>query len=615
MTGPPGPRQTRGQPARPRRRPHVRLVKVWVSVVGTVVGALAITWGVHHLQSLRETDLADASGSVTQAFLAGATSGAPPVRFVDVASELGIGMRHGAGARRRRLPEDTGSGLAFGDVDGDGAFDLYVVNVPGSDGEGGSNRLYLSRAGRFLDVTEEAGVGDPGGFGMGAYFADFDGDADVDLLVTNRGPNRLYENLGDGTFRDVAEAAGVADPSWSTGAAIGDYDRDGHLDFYVCNYVDYDDDGLGPDVISRQPGGGPGVPFTLNPSSFDPQPNRLYRNRGDGTFEEVAEACGVQDSQGRSLGATFCDLDGDGWLDLYVSNDVSPNRLFRNRGGDERPARPVRFIDLSTITGTADPRGSMGLSVGEIGWMEGKCDGLPDLFITHWVAQENALYQSVQRPRGAFEYRDRTRQYALGEISLDRVGWGCALVDIDLDGRVDVAVANGSTLEEKGNPLLLRAESMFLFWNDGRRFHDLAQAAGPDCARPRNGRGLAACDFDADGDVDFAISENRGPVSLLRNLTPRENLSLTVRLDGPATACFGARIELLVGDTAQYRWHGADVSYLSGHAPEHVFGLGKEPRARRLRVRWADGAASELDDVPAGRVRVPHPGTAPRGVR
>lgn len=574
-----------------------------------------LAWGAYRLQSLRETDLADASGSVTQSFLAGAETGAPPIRFVDVASELGIEMRHASGVRQRSLPEDTGSGLAFGDVDGDGAFDLYVVNMPGAGGEIASNRLFLSRGGTFLDVTDEAGVGDPDGFGMGASFADFDGDGDVDLLVTNRGPNRLYENLGDGTFRDVAERAGVADPLWSTGTAIGDYDRDGDLDFYVCNYVDYDDGGLGPDVLARQPGGGLGVPFTLNPSSFDPQPNRLYRNRGDGTFEEVGQTCGVQDPQGRSLGATFCDLDGDGWLDLYVNNDVSPNRLFRNRGGDDGPSRPVRFIDLSTITGTADPRGSMGLSVGEVGWMEGKCDGLPDLFITHWVAQENALYQSVQRPRGAFEYRDRTRQYALGEISLDRVGWGCAFVDVDLDGRLDIAVANGSTLEEKSDPLRLRAESMFLFWNDGRRFHDLAAAAGANYARPRNGRGLAACDFDADGDVDLAVSENRGPLCLLRNETPRTQLSLAVRLDGPATACFGARVELVVGEVAQYRWQGADVSFLSGHAPEHVFGLGLQPRARKLRVRWADGAASELDDVPAGRVRVAHPGGAPRGVR
>jgi hypothetical protein len=239
--------------------------------------------------------------------------------------------------------------------------------------------------------------------------------------------------------------------------------------------------------------------------------------------------------------------------------------------------------------------------------MSGNTDGLPDLFLTNWIAQEDCLYQSVRCPGGLVEYRDKTRLYRLGEITLDTVGWGCAFADLDLDGRLDLAVANGSTLEHRDDPSRLMAEPLFLFWNDGRHFQDAAPGAGDAASAKHCARGLAAADYDRDGDVDLAVSVNRGRLLLLRNDTHRTHPSLTVALRGRAAACFGARVEVLAAGRRQVRWWGADVSYLSMHAPDLVFGLGTARSAESVRVLWADGKESELRSVAAGTVEVVHP--------
>jgi len=602
-------------PGAPRKRSR-RTRGIWIALLSTGLGiALLFVFAVWQ-QGERETDLADPRAGVTSVFKTSENVALPAIRFDEVASAMGIEMLHGPGPRSRALPEDTGSGLAWGDYDGDGDWDLYLVNMPGTaspaDGSSGAeaaNRLFRNDGGKFVDVTSSAGVADVEGVGMGASFADYDGDGDVDLYVTNRGKNRLYRNRGDGRFDEVAEQAGVADPLWSLGVAWGDFDRDGWLDLYVCNYLEFDDSGMGADVRATELeiiAGAHTVPFTLNPSSFDPQPNRLYRNLGDGRFEEIAASAGVDDPRGRSMAATFVDLDGDGWLDLYVNNDVSSNRLYLNRLGELEDAVAPAFEDRSTRTGTADARGSMGLSVIELGGMLGEADGLPDLFVTHWIAQENAFYMSL-RPEGQdLEYRDRIRQLHLGEISIDRVGWGSAMVDLDLDGRFDIAVANGSTQERADDPLQLIAEPLFLFWNDGSRFHDVAPGAGEAAANSHWARGLAAADFDGDGDVDLAVAINRGAPLLLRNETQTDNRSLRIRLLGTDAVRFGARVEVRVAGKRQIRWWGADVSYLSGHAPELVFGLGPNASAEQVLVHWADGNEDSLHDVSAGVLDVAH---------
>ncbi len=584
---------------------------LWWWGVTITAGTLALAVLVWWIDRLRDTDRSDARVDVSSSFKAEAVAHETPVRFTDVTVPSGLGTPGPPPLRHRALPEDNGSGLAWGDFDGDGRFDLYLIRHPGIVRDPGEaprgNRLFHNNGdGTFTDVTEHAGVADPGGFGMGATWVDFDADGRPDLYVTNRGPNRLYRNNGDGTFVDVAACAGVADPGWGAGVAWGDFDRDGQVDLYVCNYVNYDSDGQEPAVTAANSGESYEAPYTLNPNSYDPQPNRLFRNRGDGTFEDVTARCGVADADGRSLAATFVDLDGDAWLDLFVTNDVSRDRLYHNAGPGAGGSGPVVFVDYSAVTGTADARGSMGISVGEIGDLDGHADGLPDLFITHWTTQENGLYQSLVGAAGKIEYRDKARPFRLGEISIDNVGWGCALTDLDRDGRVDLAVANGSTLEQNDHPLLLKPEPMFLFVNDDHGFLDVAPLAGAATARAYNARGLAVADFDGDGDVDIAISTNEGEVRLLRNDTRTENRALDLRLRGPAASCFGARIDVWAAGRRQTRWWGADVSYLSMHAPQIIVGLGNATKADRVSVQWVDGSVSVSENVPAGLVTIDH---------
>ncbi len=593
------PSAVRPGPSKRKRRIHASLLWMILAVVVLSVGGVWLERG-------RNTDLIDGKDSVTSAFT-GVEYTDSPIRYADVSAEVGLEFQHGPGKRRRLLPEDTGSGLAWGDYDGDGDWDLYVANFPGAKaGESAHNALFQNNAGHFLEVALQAGVADAEGFGMGAGFADYDDDGDLDLFVTNDGPNRLFQNQGDGTFVDVAQEAGVRGDEWSCGFAWGDVDRDGDLDLYVCNYLQYEvslDEAASAGATQF---GAASVPFTLNPNAFDPAPNELYLNTGSGTFVESAEALRVDNPQGRSLAVTLCDLDGDGWLDLYINNDVSTNRLYRNLSGRQRPdgSTPLGFEDVSPVTGTADPRGSMGLSLAEMGAMEGKYDGLPDLFITHWIAQENALYQSLRYPGGRFEYRDKTRQRRLGEIALDQVGWGCALIDMDLDGQLDVVVNNGSTLEENDDASRLQAQPMFLFHAQGGLFQEVSQTAGPACVEKRWGRGLAAADYDGDGDVDLALLDNRHGVVLLRNDTEQEHGFLKVRLEGPAAKVFGAAVEVVTPSGPQKRWMGADVSYLSMHAPELVFGLGSHSQVAEVRVLWADNTEQRLQNVEPGLLRV-----------
>ncbi len=252
----------------------------------------------------------------------------------------------------------------------------------------------------------------------------------------------------------------------------------------------------------------------------------------------------------------------------------------------------------------------MGLSVGETGSMNHNWDGLPDLFITHWVAQENALYQS--QAGGDILFQDKTRQFGLGEVSLHAVGWGSAFVDLDLDGREEIVVANGSTIESKSDRLQLLAQSPFLFWNEGSRYVNVASRAGPCWSERYSARGLAIADFDDDGDPDIAVSVNGGRPLLLRNDTPHKHQWLKIRLRGPATAIFGARVEIRAGHARQIRWQCGDASYLSMHADELIFGLGNLDSVDQIEVRWADGRVSQLRDVRSGRLTIDHPGLANR---
>jgi hypothetical protein len=524
----------------------------------------------------------------------------PELRFTNAAAEAGLDFRHFPAARTTQLPEDMGSGAAWGDYDGDGDWDLYLCDIAhalGAAAPVGGNRLYRNDgAGAFMDVTAASGVGFQG-LGMAAAWADFDRDGLLDLVTTAFGPLTLYRNNGDGTFREVSHEAGLGgfEGFW-TGASWADYDGDGHDDLYVCGYVRYD---FRPDLAGRESNQyAQSIPFTLNPSSYEPVRNLLFHNRGDGTFEEVAVRAGVANPGGRSLSASWTDLDLDGRPDLYVANDVSDNALFRNRGDGT-------FEDLSYSARAADYRGAMGLAVGDF-----DNDGDSDLFVTHWIAQENGLLWNLLRaaePRkagAALEFTDVADMLGLGQVSLNDVGWGTSFADLDLDGRLDLFVANGSTFEDAADPKRLRPMRSRVFWqkDPSAGFFDVSAEAGPALQSDRVARGAAFADYDEDGDIDILVVHHQAAPWLLRNdSAPGQWLKVRVECGAGGFACFGATVEIETGALRQRREIGAQSSYLSQNAPEAHFGLGSAERVDVVRVRLPGGVERLFENVDANQ--------------
>ena len=528
---------------------------------------------------------------------------APRVTFTDATAAAGVEFRHFPGRRTTQLPEDMGSGAAWHDYDGDGWLDLYVVNQAGPlelspdeiEASPAHAALFRNRGdGTFEDVSEVAGV-DFRGTGMAAAWADYDGDGAPDLLVTAYDRLVLYRNAGDGTFDDVTDRAGLAGfRGFWAGASWADYDRDGDLDVYVTGYVRYrelEDQGPVPQYDIEQPA-------SLNPSAFPPQTNLLLRNDGDGAFTDVAAEAGVADPEGRSLSAAWADLDSDGWPDLYVANDVSDNRLFRNRGGGT-------FEDLSHPALVADYRGAMGIAVGD--WDR---DADIDLFVTHWVAQENALYTNLRsqmdRPdEGGLRFMDVADRFGLGQSALDFVGWGTSFFDYDNDGRLDLLVVNGSTLMRSDDPARLVPMRDQLLWNAGERrgFYDVAPLAGSYFEREHVGRGAAFGDYDNDGDVDVFIVNHGDRGVLLRNDAPADRGWFQAELVGrrPDRSAIGARLRLVAGGATQTRIVGAQPSYLSQNSPVQHFGLGDASVVDTLEVVWPSGTVQRFTDLRARR--------------
>jgi len=526
----------------------------------------------------------------------------PQVVFTDVTRQAGIHFVHSQGQRTHQLPEDMGSGVAWGDYDNDGYPDLYFVNQPGPWGsevgpDAPTSHLYHNNGdGTFADVTERAGVANRGGYGMGAAWGDYDNDGFLDLYVTNYGRSVLYHNNGNGTFTDVTERAGVANGLWGMTPLWFDYDNDGYLDLYVANYVDYNLRGVPVGATSAQYG--VNVPFTLNPASFKPLPNRLYHNNHDGTFTDVARELGVADPDGRSLVAAFADFDLQGRPDLYVGNDISDNRMYQNLGHG-------RFRDVSASSWTEENRGTMGIAIGDF---DG--DGDNDMFLTHWVSQGDALYQNLwaeQQHRGKIHFSDAADLYGVGSISMPVVGWGTFFFDFDNDGNQDLLVANGSTLEDKSDSTKLIAERPFLFWSRGPDgFYDLARSgvAGNALQRSVVGRGAAYADYDGDGDLDVIITTNHGAPMLLRNDGGNRNHWLAVHLNGTKSnrQGLGAKLYLQAGGKRQYREYGVGTSYLSQSTPDGWFGLGQVDHAESLTIIWPSGTRQLFQNLPVNRV-------------
>jgi len=542
------------------------------------------------------------AGLAVLALVAAAARGeAPPIRFADVAAAWGIDFRHvHGGSGEFYMPETMGGGVAILDYDGDGDNDLFLVDsgaLPGYAGPLTGSRLYRNDgAGRFRDVTARAGI-EVTGYGMGVAAADVDGDGFVDLYVTAFGPNQLFRNLGDGRFADVTPEAGVGDPSWGASAAFADLDGDGWLDLYVVNYVDFTFD-------RNPPCGRPelGLRSYCHPDVYGGLPDRVYRNLGGGRFADATAAWGFAEASGKGLGVVASDLDDDGRIDLYVANDMTPNFLFRNLGGGA-------FEEVALLAGTALgpsglPEAGMGVDAGDA---DG--DGRLDLVVTHLDQQTNALY--CQRAAGLF--LDCRFPAGIADVSVPHVGFGVAFADLDDDGRLDLAIANGHILhnvEAMRSGATYRQRNQVLRNLGGGRFAEVADA-GLDAVRAS--RGLAVGDLSGDGALDLAIGNSNDAVELYENRSPARGGHLRVDLAGapPNRGAVGARVEVETADGRQVREARAGSSYLSQHEATLHFGLGAAPRVERVRVRWPDGRRSELRDAPSGaRLRLSAPGAA-----
>ena len=526
----------------------------------------------------------------------------PNVTFTDATREAGIAFRHFNGKRHSWLPEDMGSGAAWGDFDNDGWEDLVVANEVGSiDATEGERRQSPARAvlyhnernGTFRDVTTAAGI-DFHDWGMSASWADYDNDGNVDLLITAYGHNVLYHNNHDGTFTDRSDASGIGKPNgfW-TGAAWGDYDRDGYLDLYVTGYVQFTKKSTTTGLRGQYDVENPS---SINPLAFSAERNLLFHNNRDGTFSERAVAAGVLDSAGRGLAASWVDLDEDGWLDLYVANDVSRNSLFRNTGNG-------KFEDIGERARVSDYRSSMGIAVGD--W---NGDGHQDFFLTHWLAQGNALYVNKPAERAASSARalafmDESDRFGLGQVSLDFVGWATSFIDYDNDGLLDIFVVNGSTLQKRDDPSSMVPMLSKLFWNRGARegFFDVSQVSGSYFHTPYVGRGAAFADYDNDGDIDVFVVNHGGPGVLLRNDGGNRRHWLGVQLRGTKSnrQGLGAEIRLVAGGASQVRQVGAQSPYLSQNSVIETFGVGANSRVDTLEVRWPSGARDVRTGVAA----------------
>ena len=535
----------------------------------------------------------------------------PPVTFIDATAPSGLDFVHENGATGDRLlPEIMGSGGALFDYDNDGDLDLYAVQgaaltLRAGSGTGSSpptDRLYRNDPGpagpRFTDVTDRSGIRSPG-YGMGAATGDIDNDGWIDLYVTNLGSNQMFRNNGDGSFSDVTADTGTDDARWSASATFLDYDLDGWLDLFVANYVDFSPD-MTRECFSR----GSGADY-CNPQVYEPVPDRLFRNNGNGTFSDVSVSAGISQVFGRGLGVVAADLNGDGWTDLYVANDGDPNQLWISDRG-------ARFRDDGWLAGVAVNRtgqaeGSMGVDLADV---DG--DGDEDLFVTNLDNESNTLYVNVGE--GLFE--DRTIAAGLLGPSFGLTGFGAGFVDYDQDGRPDLAIVNGAVrlldhLVRQGDPYPLKQRNQLFRNTAGGRFVEVTDEAGSAFDAIEVSRGLALGDLDNDGATDMVVFNNNGPARVLLNNADTRNHWLGVRvLDGGRDALH-ARVEL-VGSDGTTRWQRVhtDGSYCVANDPRVRFGLGTNDQPQTIRVHLPGGRVAVYPNLAVDRYWVLASGTA-----
>ena len=522
--------------------------------------------------------------------------------YKDVTEASGVGfLNNSSSTSQKYLLESMVGGVAAFDYNADGLLDLYFVNgaaiddpmppgrLPDKSAPRYWNRLYRNEGDwQFTDVTERAGVrGDH--FGQGAAAGDYDNDGLPDLFLANFGRNILYRNLGDGSFEDVTEAAGVGGGGWSAGAGFLDYDRDGHLDLFVSRYVEWS--------FADNPWCGerkPGYRSYCHPKHFAPIPHLVYRNAGNGTFEDLTEASGFAGAPGKGLGIAFNDYDLDGWTDVVVANDSFPQQLFRNLEGGG-------FEEVALLSGMAyDENGRTFAGMG-VDFSDFNNDGRPDVFINALAHQRYALFRNDGQ---LFEYVSGPT--GVSGITSLHSGWGAKFFDYDNDGKRDIFVAQGHVMDniELTQPDVKYEEPLVLMRNTGKGFEDVSARSGGAFQARRAARGAAVADFDNDGFLDIAVNCNGQPALLLRNEGNGNNW-LIVDLKGTRSNRdgIGARVRVVIeSGTEQHAIASAAGSYLSSCDRRLHFGLGSSGQAKLVEIEWPSGAAQQFKQVQANQI-------------
>ena len=540
-----------------------------------------------------------AAAALVPAELCAADRPQVPFRLTDVTSAAGINFHHHSGAFGGKfLPETLGSGCAFLDYDADGWQDILLINsadFPGHIAQRPTLQLYRNnRNGTFSDVTHAAGLDVPDMYGMGVAVGDYNNDGFPDILVTCVGQNRLFRNTGKGTFVDVTKSSGLGNRlAFSTSAMWFDYDRDGHLDLFVCNYVKWSPE---HDVFCSLDGKHKSY---CTPEAYNGQTCWLFHNRGDGTFEDVTATSGIFDSSSKSLGVALLDYDQDGWPDLIVANDTQPNKLYRNgRNGTFKEVAVEAGVAFST---DGKARAGMGVDAADF-----SNSGVQGIAITNFDNEMLALFRAGNKG----SYDDVAIAAGVGSPTKNMLGFGCVFADFDLDGALDLAIANGhiddTVRNIRGNVGYAQPPQLFL--NQGKgMFRDVSNELGKDFAQPKVGRGLAYADFDRDGDLDLLLTTNNGPAFLFRNdrLTDAKaaNRSLRLQLVGTQSNrdAIGAVVRLESGGVTQTRMVKSGSSYLSQSELTLTFGLGKRDQADRIVVQWPNGRTEEFSRLTAGK--------------
>jgi len=510
-------------------------------------------------------------------------------------SASGINWTHSNGRSAEMfLPETTGAGCAFLDYDNDGWMDMYLVNSGQCDFFNPDpplrNALYRNnRDGTFTDVTEKAGV-PGGGYGMGVAVGDYNGDGFPDLYVTQYGRSILYRNNGDGTFTDVTEKAGVAAPGWASSAVWIDYDNDGRLDLFVCRFVDFNkskNKWCGDRAKNQR--------WYCIPRVYEPAPCWLFHNNGDGTFTDVSKESGIAKSLGKAWGVVACDINNDGWMDLFVANDTVQNFLFANRQG--------KFEEIGMLAGVGfssygRPRSGMGVDAADYDQ-----DGWVDLFVANVDQEMYSLYHNNKDE----SFTDVAVPSGIGSATHLMSGWGLKFLDYDNDGELDLILCNGHPDDKIDGRVtgVKYLEPMLLFRNTPSGLKNVSAQSGSIFSKPLAARGLAIGDFDNDGGVDVLVSVNDGAPVLLKNNAGAQNNWLGIKLEGKKSNpdAIGAHINYQSGDLKRSRMKVGGGSYLSSHDPRMVLGLGARRKVDWLEVKWPlpGGTTQRFTELPLNR--------------